>query len=67
MNNDGKQKNTFMDWLVLVLYLCGMALVAAGLWQVSPPAASIYLGLELMVRSFCISRAAKSPERTVKK
>ena len=67
MNNDGKQKNTITDWLVLILYLCGVALVAAGLWQVNPPMASIYLGFVLMTRSFCISRAAKSPERTDKK
>ena len=65
-----KEKNkrsTGLDWLVVILFFCGVALIAAGLWQVSRPLAMIFLGLVALYLAACINNAANSPERTDKK
>ena len=56
-----------LDWLVTFLFFCGMALIAAGLWQIWPPVALVFLGIVTWYLAACINTAAKSPERTDKK
>ena len=68
MKNDKNHKEpAALDWLVVLLFFCGVALIAAGLWQIWPPIALVFLGIASWYVAGCVSMAAKSPERTDKK
>lgn len=56
-----------LDWLIVLLFFCGMALIAAGLWQIWQPLALVFLGIACLYLAGCVYMAAKSPERTEKK
>lgn len=66
-NNKNRTKTTILDWVVVFLFFCGVALIAAGLWQIWPPVALVFLGIACLYVAGCVSIAAKSPERTDKK
>ena len=68
MKNEKKhERSAALDWLVVLLFFCGVALIAAGLWQMWPPIALVFLGLACLYVAGCIGMAAKFPERTDKK
>lgn len=67
MNNHPKKTTPLLDWFVVFLFFAGMALIAAGLWQIWPPLAWVFLGLACLYVAGCVNMAAKSPERTDKK
>ena len=56
-----------MEWLIVFLFFCGVALIAAGLWQIWPPLALVFLGIACLYLAGCMSMSAKSPERTEEK
>lgn len=56
-----------VDLLVVLLFFCGMALIAVGLWQIWQPVALVFLGIASWYLASCINMSAKSPERTDKK
>ena len=67
-----KQRNhkltgALRELLVMILFFAGLALIAAGLWHMFPPAAMIFSGLALLYLAGCVNLAAKHAERTVKK
>lgn len=62
-----KRAAILRDLAVLVLFFAGLALIAAGLWHMFPPAAMIFSGLALLYLAGCVNLAAKHAERTVKK
>lgn len=67
MNKNRKRKSTAADVLVVLLFFCGVALVAAGLWLASRPLCLIFLGFSAWYVAASICKAANPPERTVKK
>ena len=62
-----KKKTTGTDWIVVILFFLGVALIAVGLWQIWPPIGLVFLGIACLYVAGCCSMAAKSPERTVEK
>ena len=66
---DSKNDRTsaVVDRLVVFLFFCGVALIAAGLWQIWQPLALVFLGIACLYLACCVNMAAKSPERTEKK
>ena len=54
-------------WLIVLLFFCGVALIAAGLWQIWRPLALVFLGIACWYLASCMRMAAKFPERTDKK
>lgn len=66
-DNMKSKKNTTLDWLVVFLFFCGVALIAAGLWLFSHALAIVFLGIACLYVAGCVCIAAKSPERTDKK
>lgn len=56
-----------IELLVVILFICGIALIAAGLWQVCPPLALIFMGAALVYVAACISKTANSPRKDGKK
>lgn len=68
MNNPKNYKvSAVMEWLIILLFFCGVALIAAGLWQIWQPLALVFLGIACLYLACCVNLAAKSPERTEKK
>lgn len=67
MKNKNNKETAILDWLVVLLFFCGVALIAAGIWQFSRPLALVFLGIACLYLAGCVSMAAKSPERTDKK
>lgn len=67
--NDSKSNKAavIQEWLIVFLFFCGVALIAAGLWQIWQPLALVFLGIACLYLAGCVSLAAKSPERTEKK
>ena len=66
-NIKNHKTSTALDWLIVFLFFCGVALIAAGLWQIWPPLALVFLGIACWYLAGCTNMAAKSPERTDKK
>lgn len=64
MNESTQKRNLLQDWLILFLFFAGVALIAAGLWQIWPPLAFVFLGIACLYVAGCVNLAAKSPERT---
>lgn len=66
---DSKNNRTsaVLDRLVVFLFFCGVALIAAGLWQIWQPLAMVFLGIACLYLACCVNMAAKSSERTEKK
>lgn len=66
---DSKNNKAFaiLEWLIVLLFFCGVALIAAGLWQIWQPLALVFLGIACFYLAGCVSMTAKSPERTEKK
>lgn len=66
---DSKNNRTsaVLDRLVVFLFFCGVALIAAGLWQIWQPLALVFLGISCLYLACCVNVTAKSPERTEKK
>lgn len=56
-----------LEWLIVLLFFCGVALIAAGLWQIWQPLALVFLGIACLYLAGCVSMAVKSPERTERK
>ena len=56
-----------LGWLIVLLFFCGVALIAAGLRQIWQPLALVFLGIACLYLADCVNVAAKSPERTDKK
>lgn len=68
MSNDKNcRASVILDWVVVFLFFCGVALIAAGLWQIWQPLALVFLGIACVYVAGCVSVAAKSPKRTDKK
>lgn len=44
------------DWLVVILFFAGVALIAAGLWCIWPPVSLIFIGGAVLYLAFCIAR-----------
>lgn len=66
-NNKQKKSAVFLDVIVVLLFFCGLALIAAGLWQWWKPAALMFLGISSLYVAYCMNNAAKPHERTDKK
>ena len=66
-NTENTKASAVQDWLIVLLFFCGVALIAAGLWQIWRPLALVFLGIASWYLAGCMSMAAKSPERTDKK
>lgn len=49
------------EWLVVLLFFAGVALIAAGLWCIWPPVALIFTGATVLYLAMCVSKVAKSP------
>lgn len=49
------------EWMVVVLFVAGLALIAAGLWCIWPPLALIFGGIALLYLAMCVSKVAKFP------
>ena len=66
---DSKNNKAFaiLEWLIVLLFFCGVALIAAGLWQIWQPLALVFLGIACWYVAGCVNMAAKPPERTDKK
>ena len=67
MDNKKHDSNPLLDLLIVLLFFAGVALIAAGLWQIWPPLAFVFLGIACLYVAGCVNLAAKSPERTDKK
>lgn len=67
MSKNRKQKGAAADLLVVLLFFCGVALVAAGLWLASRTLCLVFLGISILYLAASINKAANPPERTVKK
>lgn len=57
--NTGK----IVELLVVILFFCGVALIAAGLWLFNIPLALIFMGAAVLYLAACISKSAKSNEK----
>lgn len=66
-DSKNNKASAILDWLVTFLFFCGVALIAAGLWQIWQPLALVFLGITCLYLGNCANIAAKSPERTEKK
>ena len=66
-DNKKSNANAGLEWLVVFLFFCGVALIAAGLWHFSSALALVFLGIACLYVAGCVSMAAKSPERTDRK
>lgn len=66
-NDKNHESSAALDLVVVFLFFCGVALIAAGLWRMWPPVALVFLGIACLYVAGCVSIAAKSPERTDKK
>lgn len=66
---DSKNDRTtaILERLVVFLFFCGVALIAAGLWQIWQPLALVFLGVACLYLACCVNLSAKFPERTEKK
>lgn len=64
--NENRKWNA-ADILVVVLFFCGVALIAAGLWLASRTLCLVFLGASILYLAAGINKAANSHERTVKK
>lgn len=49
------------EWMVVVLFIAGLALIAAGLWCIWPPLALIFGGIALLYLAMCVNKVAKFP------
>ncbi len=56
-----------VELLVVILFFCGVALIAAGLWLFSVPLAMIFMGIAVLYLAAGISKTAKSNEKDGKK
>ena len=65
--NKNNKASATRDWFVVLLFFCGVALIAAGLWYIWKPLALVFLGIACWYVAGCVSIAAKSPERTDRK
>lgn len=60
---DFNLRATLLELLVACLFICGIALIAAGLGQISPALAAIFLGVAILYMAACISKSANSPRK----
>lgn len=67
MSKTRKRKTSVLDVLVVFLFFCGKALIAAGLWLANRTLCLIFLGISVLYLAACINNAANPHERTVKK
>ena len=58
---------TVADCVVVLLFFCGIALIAAGLWQWSSPVSLVFIGAALLYIAASISKSANSPRKDGKK
>jgi hypothetical protein len=56
-----------VESLIVILFIAGIALIAAGFWQWSRPLAFVFVGLALIYISFCLSKSANPPRKDGKK
>ena len=56
-----------VESLIVVLFIAGIVLIAAGLWQWSQPLAFVFVGGSLIYISFCLSKTANPPRKDGKK
>lgn len=66
-DSENNKASSSKDWMIVLLFFCGVALIAAGLWQIWQPLALVFLGIACLYLGCCASMSAKSPERTEKK
>lgn len=64
--NENRKGNT-ADFLVVLLFFCGVALIAAGLWLASRTLCLVFLGTSVLYLAACVNKAANSHERTDRK
>lgn len=67
MSKNRKRRSAAADILVVLLFFCGVALIAAGLWLASPTLCLVFLGISVLYLAACVNTAANPHERTVKK
>lgn len=67
MKNDKRNEVSVLDWLIVLLFFGGVALIAAGLWQFGRPLALVFLGIACLYVATCVSKTANPHERTDKK
>jgi len=67
MKDHSKRTSSLSEWFTVLLFFVGVALIAAGLWQIWPPLALVFLGIACLYVAGCVNMAAKFPERTDKK
>ena len=65
--NKNSKTSATGDWFVVLLFFAGVALIAAGLWQIWKPMSLVFLGITCWYVAGCVSIAVKSPERTDRK
>lgn len=64
---ENNKASVIKDLLIVLLFFCGVALIAAGLWQIWQPLAMVFLGITCLYLGCCVNMSAKSTERTEKK
>ena len=60
-NQRKKSAASFLDWLTVLLFFAGVALIAAGLWCIWPPVALIFVGAAVLYLAMCVNKVAKYP------
>ena len=66
-NSKNNKATAVLDRMVVLLFFCGVVLIAEGLSQMWPPLALVFLGIACWYVAGCVNMAAKPPERTDKK
>lgn len=67
MSKNRKRESSTADVLVVFLFFCGVALIAAGLWLASRTLCLVFLGISVLYLAASVNKAANPHERTVRK
>lgn len=67
MSKNRKRGSSAADILVVLLFFCGVALIAAGLWLASRTLCLVFLGISVLYLAASVNKAANPHERTVRK
>lgn len=67
MQDKQPKKSSGTDALTVFLFFLGVALIAAGLWQISHAVCLVFLGIIALYLACCAANAANPHERTDKK
>lgn len=67
MNSNTNKTAAVLDSLIVLLFFCGVALIAVGLWQIWRPLAMVFLGLACLYVAASVNKTANSPRKDGKK